>query len=246
LDRISAIVYGDGRRPYLLWANRKRNPFVFYLAAHTDLYRNRSLATALNSQFPVPFAVVNSFIFEVFVIPTESMSPTILGGDRIVAKKMTPTNHFPSRGDLIVYQNPTLVGGDRFVGRAVAVAGDKIRIDGESVLVNDSELVRERVPNESLKLFGERVKGQVEFEVNSGRRYLVSFQEPRSGNDEEDVFETTVPERHVFVLGDNRSKSRDSRQFGSIHSGDIVGYVEYIHWPAQSWSRFGVADDRLP
>jgi hypothetical protein len=48
------------------------------------------------------------------------------------------------------------------------------------------------------------------------------------------------------VLGDNRERARDSRHFGSVHMGDLVGYVDYVYWPAESWSRFGVADDRLP
>jgi signal peptidase I len=49
----------------------------------------------------------------------------------------------------------------------------------------------------------------------------------------------TVPIRSVFVLGDNRANSLDSRQFGPIPEGDILGYVDYIFWPADDWRRFG-------
>ena len=49
----------------------------------------------------------------------------------------------------------------------------------------------------------------------------------------------TVPDRAVFVLGDNRNRSIDSRRFGFVPAGDILGYVQYIYWPAASWSRFG-------
>ena len=49
----------------------------------------------------------------------------------------------------------------------------------------------------------------------------------------------TVPKRCVYVVGDDRDNSRDSRHFGPIHAGDVVGYVQYIYTPAESWSRFG-------
>ena len=75
-----------------------------------------------------------------------------------------------------------------------------------------------------------------------GVQYTDAADEQRSIGD----LKTTVPARHVFVLGDNRDRSRDSREFGAVPVGDVVGYVEYIYWPAESWSRFGVADDRLP
>jgi signal peptidase I len=191
-------------------------------------------------------AVVNGVAYEAFLIPSKSMSPTILKGDRVVANKILPEHNFPARGDLIAYLNPTSKGGKKFIGRVVATAGDEIKIDGERVFVNSEELERESVADENLKLLGDQAKGRVEYEVNSGRRYLVSLEQSSKVNDDDVVFEAKVPERHVFILGDNRNLSRDSRHFGSIHLGDIVGHVEYVYWPSGSWSRFGVADDRLP
>ena len=189
---------------------------------------------------------VSCFMFEAFLVPTRSMNPTILDGDRVLARKMFPKDRFPQRGELVAYQNPTSSGGSTFLGRVVAVAGDEVKIDGERVSINGKELDSDRVPDESLKIFGDRVKGRVDYEVNSGRRYLVNFDDSKKKNPDKDVFEITVPERQVFILGDNRNRSRDSRHFGTIHSGDIVGYVEYIFWPSESWSRFGVANDKLP
>jgi signal peptidase I len=128
----------------------------------------------------------------------------------------------------------------------VALAGDHLQINGQRVLINGNELERDRVPDESLKFLGDQVRGRIAFEVNSGHRYLVAYGGSTEGGRAAEDFDATIPEHHVFVLGDNRDRSRDSRRFGSIHLANIVGYVEYIYWPSESWSRFGVANDRLP
>ncbi|MCG8649904.1 MAG: signal peptidase I [Pirellulales bacterium] len=137
-------------------------------------------------------------------------------------------------------------GGTRFIGRVVAVAGDHLEIRGERLLINGKGLQRDRVPDESLKLLGKQVRGRIAYEVNSGHRYLVAYGDSSDSGRARDDFEATIPERHVFVLGDNRDRSKDSRHFGSIPSGEIVGYVDYVFWPSESWSRFGVVNDRLP
>jgi signal peptidase I len=191
-------------------------------------------------------AGVRSLVYEAFVVPASSMSPTILNGDRILARKLLRLHHFPERGDLIVFRNPEPSGGTTFVKRVVAVAGDRVEMTGERLLINGKEVERYRVPDESLKSLGEQVRGQVSYEVNAAHRYLVAYDGSSGGARAEGDFEATIPERHVFVLGDNRDGSKDSRHFGSIHVGDVIGYVDYIYWPAESWSRFGVANDRLP
>jgi signal peptidase I len=202
--------------------------------------------------YPIGLMVaVRGLVYEAFAIPTSSMNPTILKGDRILARKLLPQHHFPQRGDLIVYRNPMPTGAAYFLGRVVALPGDQVKISGQRLTINGNVLQRDRVPRESLKHLGDQVKGRVAYEVNSGRRYLVAYGDSPDGDASggglaQDDFEATIPGRHVFVLGDNRDQSNDSRQFGSVPMGDIEGYVDYIYWPAESWSRFGVADDRLP
>src|SRR5262245_51845551 len=148
-------------------------------------------------------AGVRGFVYEAFLIPSDSMSPTILKGDRFLARKLLTRNHVPNRGDLIVYRNPTPTGAANFIGRVVAVAGDHLEIRGERLSINGKELDRDRVPAESLKFLGNQVNGQVAFEENSGRRYLVAYGNSKDGGRAQADFDATIPEHHVFVLGDN-------------------------------------------
>ena len=110
------------------------------------------------------------------------------------------------------------------------------------MLINGEQLEREGVDEESLAALGEQVRGEVQYEQNAGRRYLVTYGDASENAPAQKDFELSIPKRQVFVLGDNRDRSLDSRSFGAIPVGDIVGYVEYTYWPAESWSRFGVKE----
>jgi signal peptidase I len=239
--------------------------FIVYLYAAVDAWRlahqigtdyslrdyNRAAVYWLLIVVQIIFSIgliaeVRGFVYEAFVIPVNNMSPTILAGDRILARKLLPRDHLPERGDLIVYRNPTPTGSTRFMGRVVAVAGDDVEISGKRLIINGKELERDRVPDESLKRVGKQIRAHVAYEENSGHRYLVTYGDSADEGLAQEDFETTIPERHVFVLGDNRDRSKDSRHFGAIHSGDIVGCVDYVYWPSESWSRLGPANDRLP
>ena len=106
-------------------------------------------------------------------------------------------------------RNPGPIGATIFAHRVVAVAGDRIEIDNESLRINGKELERYRVPDESLTLFGEQVRGQVSYEVNSGRRYLVAYGDSPSGEPVEIAFEGRG--RHVGwrrLVGRRRTAGR--------------------------------------
>ena len=178
-------------------------------------------------------------IYEPYYIPVDSMSPTIIRGDRVLAKKWMPVSTSPERGDLVVYRNPTDEGANRFLGRVAAVGGDQVQIIGDRLLINGIEMERDRAPTNVVERMRDHTTGQIELEHNAGRRYLVIHDDQNGPVTEEATFETEVPANQVFVLGDHRDRSRDSRHFGSIPLVDVVGYVEYIYWPSASWSRFG-------
>jgi signal peptidase I len=188
-------------------------------------------------------AGVREFVYEAFYIPARSMHPSIVYGDRILVNKLRTRHHFPQRGELVVFRNPEPVGGRTFIKRVVAVAGDRVLMTGRDVKINDKPLERDRIPAESLEGIRGQLGGEAFYESNSGKRYKVMYGDNPVAGAVADPVDVVVPPRSVFVLGDNRDRSKDSRHFGAIHAADVIGYVDYIYYPAGTWSRFGVYRD---
>src|SRR5205807_10637985 len=93
-----------------------------------------------------------------------------------------------------------------------------------------------RQPRSSFPALPARIEGEPSVEVNGARRYPIlvgAVDEPIA-----DYPETKVPAGTVFVLGDNRNNSTDSRQVGFIPLGEVLGLFECIYFPAESWNRF--------
>jgi signal peptidase I len=186
---------------------------------------------------------VREYVYEAFLVPVRSMSPNFLAGDRILVNKRPFREGFPERGDVIVFRTPPSEVGRTWIKRVIGVAGDRIVIKGREIEVNGKKLERERVPRESVAQIREQVDGSIYCESHAGRRYQVLLSDNHLGGSAVDEINVTVPDRSVFVLGDNRDRSRDSRHIGSIHVGDVIGYVDYIYFPVETWSRFGVYRD---
>jgi signal peptidase I len=148
--------------------------------------------------FALVFGVVRPFVLEAFYIPSESMVPTLLVGDRVFVNKFIYRFTEPERGDVVVFESVN--GGEEdLIKRIVAVAGDEIEVRNGTLLVNGEEQ-EERYLNENLPFTG-------------------SY-EP-----------TEVPEEHVFVMGDNRANSADSRVFGPLPVENIEGEAFMRFWP---------------
>lgn len=207
------------------------------------------LLIAMQLAYPVALTLgVREYVYEAFVLPERSMSPNFLAGDRILVNKRPFRDGFPERGDVVAFRTPPSEPGHTWLKRVIGVAGDRIVIKGNEIEVNGKKLERERVPAESISQIREQVEGNAYYESNAGRRYRVlladdSVDEWDSDEPAINEFSVTVPDRSLFVMGDNRVRSRDSRDIGSIHVGDVIGYVDYIYIPSETWSRFGVYRD---
>lgn len=217
-------------------------------SAYTRKEYNRAslywLLIAMQLAYPVALTwAAREYVYEAFFIPTGSMSPAVLPGDRILVNKRPFQSDLPERGDVVAFRTPPSEPGRTWVKRVIGVAGDEIAIRGREIEVNGQKLQRERVSMDSMPRLGNQIDGPVYYESHAGRRYQVLFDEDPSDESNTAEFRVTVPDRSIFVLGDNRDRSRDSRTIGSIHVSDVIGYVDYTYVPAETWSRFGVCCD---
>ena len=154
--------------------------------------------------------LVKTFLFQAFRIPSESMVPTLLVGDRVLVNKLSYRLHEVHRGDVVVFsrpdqlEDPSGTEPEDLIKRVVAVAGDTVVARDGVLYVNNQPLVEPYVQ-----------EGTGTFRLDEA---------------------VTVPEGQVFVMGDNRENSQDSRYFGPIPTESIIGRAFVRMFP---FSRFG-------
>ncbi len=146
--------------------------------------------------------VIIVFIVQAFFIPSGSMEPTLRTGDRILVSKFTYRIWEIRRGDIIVFRYPLNPNKD-FVKRVVGLPGERIEMKDGLVQINNRPLS---------EVYPTALPG--------GDRACSSNYGPE-----------TVPTGSVFVLGDNRCNSEDSRFFGFVPIKNIVGRALAVYWP---------------
>jgi len=160
---------------------------------------------------PVPLAFVARRAIEAFKVPSAAMCPTLVAGDHIFADKAVYRSRAPERGDIVIYQGESA----DFVKRVVAVAGDEVEVRGENLILNGRAVPKTSSPSEACE-------GASLFEEELGTRHSIAIDRSSGGTDD---FKGRVPEGKVFVLGDNRSSSHDSRHHGPIALDAVKGRV---------------------
>ncbi len=183
--------------------------------------------------------LVKTFLVQPFYIPSESMEQTLLVGDRVLVSKLEPGPLQLERGDVVVFVDPggwlegtppepglgtrvlTFVGllpansGEHLIKRVVGLPGDTVRCCDA-----DGRLEVNGVPIDEPYLFPGDVPSSLDFEV-------------------------TVPEGRLWVMGDHRSVSSDSRFHlgdpggGSIPADAVVGRAVLVMWPLSRWETLG-------
>jgi signal peptidase I len=198
------------------------------------------------SFFPVILIVliIRSFVFEPFRIPSESMMPGLIDGDFIFVNKFAYGLRLPvvnskvlsigrpQRGDVIVFRLPR-DPSVHYIKRLIGLPGDHISVRNNQVSVNDTLLTL----SPSGLYFGRRFSGaELKVERIGDRQHLIMLARQRPLTD----YETVVPQREYFFMGDNRNDSEDSRfgMVGFVPETNLVGRAERIwlnwefpHWP---------------
>ena len=196
-----------------------------------------------------------SAIADWYVVPTGSMKPTILEGDRIFANKLAydlrvpyTTLHIaswddPKRGDIVVFNSPT--DGIRLVKRVVGIPGDTVAMSNNQLSINGEALRYNSLDPGSLEpstLSSDAIQ-KIYTEDLTGRKHktMVMPYQPSIRS----FAPVTVPDGHYFMMGDNRDNSADSRYFGFVDRKEILGRATAIvisldlqHYYQPRWPRF--------
>lgn len=162
--------------------------------------------------FAVAFVVVvviRLFLFDNYVVLGESMEPNFHNKERVIVNKVIYDIRKPQRGEVIVLHAPA---GEDYIKRVIGLPGETVRVDGDQVFINGAPIEESYIAEE----------------IQKAKEQGVTYNNQDYPLGAESV---TVPEGHVFVLGDNRPRSSDSRAIGFISLEEIVGRADVVYWP---------------
>ena len=145
-----------------------------------------------------------TFVFKVVEVVGHSMENTLFEGDRLVVHKLFYT---PEKGDIVLINSDVL--GESIIKRIIAVSNESVTVDLKNNQVSvDGNIIEENYVKEEI--------------LKNNGNFSDEFY-----NKEKGVYEYIVPFGYVFVMGDNRNNSTDSRKIGLISKDEIVGKVVY-------------------
>jgi signal peptidase I len=151
--------------------------------------------------------VVRTFVLAHFVVDGTSMYSTLHDDDRVFVNKLSYRLHDPNRGDVVVLHQTSAASERDLIKRVIALPGETIEMRECQVLIDGRALEEPYLDPE-----------------------VVS-----PGNCGGDLQPTFVAEEQVFVMGDNRAGSQDSRMIGAVEYDDLVGRAFIVFWPSSHW-----------
>ncbi|MBX8939021.1 signal peptidase I [Enterococcus hulanensis] len=155
------------------------------------------------------------FVFTPVVVKGDSMDPTLIDGERVIALKNTEVKRF----DIVTFPAPD-DEGKNYIKRVIGLPGDTVEYKNDELYING-------------KKYDEPYLDEFKGELTDGQPLTYDFSLNELTGTEK------VPKGQLFVLGDNRRISKDSRIIGMIQEKDIMADVKFVFWPL---NRFGTVD----
>lgn len=150
------------------------------------------------------FIVIWLFLFRPFQVNGSSMYPNFHDGEYVLTNLIVLRFQEPKRGDVVVFKAPIDKDKD-FIKRVIGTPGDTVSLKDGEMYLNNEKLDEASYLDQSVKTYG--------------------------GSFLRDGESVTVPRGEYFVLGDNRSNSSDSREWGFVRKSDIIGESSVVYWP---------------
>lgn len=152
--------------------------------------------------------VLRTFVVEPFQIPSASMEDTIMTGDMVFAEKISYQFTEPVQGDIVVFSDPQ-IPSRTLIKRIIALEGQTIDLRDGKVYVDGVQLVEPYTD------------GRPSYPLNTVANVHIEYP-------------YVVPQGTVWVMGDNRTNSSDSRYFGPVEEDTVFGKAFAIYWPLDS------------
>ena len=190
---------------------------------------------------------IRSIFIQPFYIPSSSMEPTLLVGDRLFVTKYSygySKHSFPfspplfsgrliykepARGDVVVFKTPSDNRTD-YIKRLIGKPGDTIQFISGNLYLNGSEIIKTAINKNDTIYCGNNKINTITFEekLPSGKKYIATYYKDYSLQNTDKFI---VPDQHFFFLGDNRDCSKDSRflsEVGYVHKNNLVGKAQFL------------------
>ena len=191
--------------------------------------------------------VIRSLLIQPFYIPSSSMEPNLLVGDRLFVTKYSygySKHSFPfspplfkgrifeskpERGDVVVFKTPADNRTD-YIKRLIGLPGDQIQFIDSNLYINNNEVLKSKISKNDKIFCGNKLIDVLTFEekLSNEKKYNTVYLKKYSFQNSDKFI---VPQDHFFFLGDNRDCSKDSRfltSVGYVHKDNLVGEAKFI------------------